>query len=192
MTRVRSSGGTWIDVKNARWSDSTRRTTSVSRPCRDPKWWISIRWLVPAPAAISRRERSPIPLTWKSATTRSRRSCLAIGRSVPSGTVCTKWYAEAFTTGAQTDANHHRRRARARCPRRRPLPLPGRLSDAPPPRGLSAAGLLGPRGPARRGRRRNRGDLDRRRRRAPDDHGRITEPEPGHTLLETADGLVTT
>ena len=33
----------------------------MSRPCRDPKWYSSMRWLVPIAAASSRRLISAIP-----------------------------------------------------------------------------------------------------------------------------------
>ncbi len=45
----------------SRWRCSTALITSTQRPSREPKWWISMRWLVPIAAASSRSERSLTP-----------------------------------------------------------------------------------------------------------------------------------
>ena len=167
---------------NARCSASTARTISVSRPCRDPKWWMSIRWLVPTAAAMSRRERSPMPLAWKSATTAASRSCLGHGgevyhpvHRVPVGTVSTD-----LLPGAHPDAAP---------------PSPPSASSMPPPPSCTTCladyrthhrpeGFLPPafsdpqvlKGGVGEG---NGGALGRGRRRPPDDHGDHHGARPG-------------
>src|SRR3954464_984924 len=74
----------------ARWRSSTARMTSTQRPSRPPKWWISIRWLVPIAAASSRRLRSLTP--------RDAMCSIADSSSRPFGSLpaiaqkCTVWY----------------------------------------------------------------------------------------------------
>src|SRR3954470_19981980 len=74
----------------ARWRSSTARMTSTHSPWRPPKWWISMRWLVPIAAANSRRLRSETP--------RAAMCSIAASSSRPLGSLpaiaqkCTVWY----------------------------------------------------------------------------------------------------
>src|SRR3954470_1363277 len=74
----------------ARWRSSTVRITSTHRPSRPPKWWISMRWLVPIAAASSRRLRSLTP--------RDAMCSIAASSKRPFGSLpaiaqkCTVWY----------------------------------------------------------------------------------------------------
>src|SRR5262245_55434265 len=77
-------------ASTSRWRASTAWTIATHRPSFDPKWWISIRWLVPSAAAMARRLRSPMPFaaTWSIA--RSRSCCFTAVRLTAAK--CTIWY----------------------------------------------------------------------------------------------------
>src|SRR3954471_17079081 len=83
-------GSGTTSAKAARWRSSTARMTSTHSPSRPPKWWISIRWLVPIAAASSRRLRSLTP--------RDAMCSIADSSSRPFGSLpamvqkCTVWY----------------------------------------------------------------------------------------------------
>ncbi len=51
--------------------------------CGEPKWWMSIRWLVPTAAAMSRSERSPRPSRARSSTTAVRAELKVSGLRLP-------------------------------------------------------------------------------------------------------------
>src|SRR4051812_9939924 len=61
MTAMASAGSAGSSSSMAAWRRSTASTMASSSSSRDPKWWMSIRWLVPTAAAMSRSERPPIP-----------------------------------------------------------------------------------------------------------------------------------
>ena len=64
---------------------STSRTTASRRPSLEPKWYRSMRWLVPTASAMRRRLWSASPSAVKCATTASRRRCRGATVSSPSG-----------------------------------------------------------------------------------------------------------
>src|SRR5262245_39968101 len=124
---------------------------------------MSIRWLVPTAVAMSRRERSPMPLRASSATTASNNSCFLMDESVPFGT-CTTWYT-AYPEGAPHEDENIPGSEDGRAARRR-VPLHRRLSRAPPARWLPPTGFHGSDDLEGRGRRRDGAELDRRCRRS--------------------------
>src|SRR5271168_196343 len=71
MAAKLSAGSVGISGSKPIWRRSTRSTTATRRSSRDPKWCNSIRWLVPTAAAMSRRERSPMPPAANSSTSAS-------------------------------------------------------------------------------------------------------------------------
>src|SRR3954471_11120530 len=85
-----AAGSGTISARASRWRCSTARMTSTHSPSRLPKWWISIRWLVPIAAASSRRLRSVTPrgAMWAigASSSRWRGSLPAIAQK------CTVWY----------------------------------------------------------------------------------------------------
>src|SRR3954447_24565252 len=70
---------------------STSRTIATHRPSLEPKWWLSIRWLVPSSSASRRSDRSAMPRAETTAMALS--SSRSRGASGAMGDDCTKWYA---------------------------------------------------------------------------------------------------
>ena len=94
QSRRTSSAGESASAASARSASrcaaSVAATIAATSPSREPKWYSSMRWLLPTPAASSRIERSARPFVATSATIRSSSSSRAIPilpASVPDGTL---------------------------------------------------------------------------------------------------------
>src|SRR4051812_19397824 len=74
----------------ASWRRSTSRTIATHSPSLEPKWWMSIRWLVPSSSASRRSDRSAMPRAETTAIARS--SSRSRGASGAMGEDCTNWY----------------------------------------------------------------------------------------------------
>ena len=61
MAATASAGSSGSSASVAAWRRSTSSTIASSSSSRDPKWWRSMRWLVPTASATSRSDRPPIP-----------------------------------------------------------------------------------------------------------------------------------
>ena len=105
----RAASRTWVRA-------STSRTTSSRRPSLDPKWYRSMRWLLPIASAMRRRLWSARPSVVKcSMTASSRRSGrpaspppLGSRRQVgPLVRACTKWYTHSGGDATGPRGGHH-------------------------------------------------------------------------------------
>ena len=58
---TQSAGGPSSATSSRAWRASTSSTTATINASRDPKWWMSMRWLVPTSLGDVRSDRRPTP-----------------------------------------------------------------------------------------------------------------------------------
>src|SRR6201994_2732118 len=107
--------------------------TSTSNPAREPKWWMSMRWLVPAASAMARRLLSEIPSARATPTTAASSFCFGV--RVGLALTMYQMVHEPYGTFLQHPVQRAARSGVAPLPRPRPLARDDREHHQPAPPG---------------------------------------------------------